>query len=173
MKTTLFTVLTLFVPLILSAQHSPYSGEELRTIKSLSEKEIEQYLSGAGMGLAKAAELNHYPGPKHVLELADTLGISAEKKRMLEKIYAEMKTAAIDAGKQIVEMEKVLNDAFTADTITLTQLEHVTKEIGALQATLRFVHLRAHIATKSLMTKHQIHLYDQLRGYTSNTKQHH
>ncbi len=150
------------------AQQSIYAGEEKRTIKSLSEKDIGQYLSGAGMGFAKAAELNHYPGPKHVLELADTLGISTGKKRDLEKIYAEMKTAATDAGKQIVENEKVLNDAFAAGTISINQLENVTKKIGVLQAKLRFIHLRAHIVTRNLMTKHQIHLYDQLRGYSSD-----
>lgn len=173
MKIFLFAVLTLSIPLILSAQHSTYAGEEQRAIKSLSEKEIEQYLFGAGMGFAKAAELNHYPGPKHVLDLADTLGISAEKKSALEKIYIEMKADAIDAGKQIIENEKVLNDAFAADTITLTQLDHVTKEIGILQAKLRFIHLRAHLATKSSMTKHQIYLYDRIRGYASAKNQHH
>ena len=30
----------------------------------------KQYLDGAGMGYARAAELNHFPGPMHVLELA-------------------------------------------------------------------------------------------------------
>jgi len=51
--------------------HSPYAGQEKRSIKALSQAQIENFLSGAGMGFAKAAELNHYPGPKHVLELAD------------------------------------------------------------------------------------------------------
>jgi hypothetical protein len=52
---------------------SPYTGQERREIKALSNEEIDRYLSGDGMGLAKAAELNHYPGPRHVLELADQL----------------------------------------------------------------------------------------------------
>jgi len=38
---------------------------------ALSVEQIEQYRAGAGMGYAKAAELNRYPGPMHVLELAD------------------------------------------------------------------------------------------------------
>ena len=32
------------------------------------------------MGLALAAELNGYPGPSHVLELADKLELSAEQR---------------------------------------------------------------------------------------------
>ena len=31
--------------------------------QQLSPQEVKQYLSGAGMGYAKAAELNHFPGP--------------------------------------------------------------------------------------------------------------
>ena len=43
-------------------------------VNALSPDEVQQYLAGAGMGYAKAAELNHFPGPMHVLELADKLG---------------------------------------------------------------------------------------------------
>ena len=38
---------------------------------------VQSYLSGAGMGYAKAAELNRHPGPMHVLELADQLKLAA------------------------------------------------------------------------------------------------
>jgi hypothetical protein len=34
-------------------------------------------LSGQGSGFAKPAELNGYPGPAHVLELAGPLGLDA------------------------------------------------------------------------------------------------
>jgi len=44
---------------------SKYAGEENRAIKSLSESDIEELLSGSGWGLAKAAELNGVPGPAH------------------------------------------------------------------------------------------------------------
>jgi len=64
-------IMGLFTALFAQEDHSPYAGQENRTIKALSQGEIKNFLSGAGMGFAKAAELNHYPGPKHVLELAD------------------------------------------------------------------------------------------------------
>ena len=51
-------------PLCWSAEPpSPYAGQEQREIQALSTEEIEGYLSGSGMGLAKAAELNHSPVP--------------------------------------------------------------------------------------------------------------
>ena len=58
--------------------HSPYAGQEKREIKALSQEDVEGYLTGQGMGFAKAAELNQYPGPKHVLELARELRLEKE-----------------------------------------------------------------------------------------------
>src|SRR5262249_20157560 len=51
------------------ADSSPvsYAGRQTRAIKALSEEDIAPLLNGEGMGMAKAAELNGYPGPKHVL----------------------------------------------------------------------------------------------------------
>ena len=54
----------------LQAQHSPYTGLEERDIKALSAEQVAGYLAGDGMGFALPAELNHYPGPKHVLDLS-------------------------------------------------------------------------------------------------------
>jgi hypothetical protein len=50
-----------------SAEVSPNSGQESQEIKALSESEIADLLAGKGMGWCQAAELNGYPGPKHVL----------------------------------------------------------------------------------------------------------
>ena len=48
---------------------SKYIGQERREIKSLSNDDIKELRAGAGWGLAKAAELNGLPGPKHILEM--------------------------------------------------------------------------------------------------------
>jgi hypothetical protein len=53
---------------VASNEASTYTGLEHRTIKALSEQQVDDLQSGRGMGLALAAELNHYPGPVHVLE---------------------------------------------------------------------------------------------------------
>ena len=41
---------------------SSYAGQEIRDIKALSPEDTAALLAGKGMGLAKAAELNGYPG---------------------------------------------------------------------------------------------------------------
>lgn len=59
-------LLFLFIPPIHAwgQEHgSPYTGEQAREIKALSADEVNAYLNGQGAGLAKAAELNRYPGP--------------------------------------------------------------------------------------------------------------
>ena len=48
---------------------SPYAGQEVRRIKSLSAERVADLLAGRGAGYAKAAELNGVPGPVHVLEV--------------------------------------------------------------------------------------------------------
>ena len=50
---------------------SPYAGEQTREIKALSGSDIANLRNGRGMGLARPAELNRYPGPRHVLDTAE------------------------------------------------------------------------------------------------------
>ena len=76
------------------AQVSPYAGQQTREIKALSAQEIDDLLNARGMALAKAAELNGYPGPLHSLELADKLGLSPEQLRAIKDIKAREEAAA-------------------------------------------------------------------------------
>ena len=73
-RTAVFASLVVIVASAASATAqttSPYAGQQQRTIKALSDQEIGDLLEGRGMGLAKAGELNSYPGPLHVLQLAE------------------------------------------------------------------------------------------------------
>ena len=49
-------------------------------MKSLSDQQLSDLRAGRGMGMALPAELNGYPGPVHVLELADALGLTPEQR---------------------------------------------------------------------------------------------
>ena len=148
---------------------SPYAGEQGRTIKALSAQDIEGYLSGQGMGLAKAAEFNHYPGPKHVLALADELGLTNAQRARTERIFERMQAEAIRLGERIVEKEDDLDALFADQEAEPGGTRRLTREIGALQGDLRFVHLETHLKMKDLLTDEQIQRYDQLRGYDAST----
>lgn len=72
-------LLGLSLPVQAEMHQSEYVGQESRAVKSLSDEEIAAFKHGKGFGLAKAAELNGYPGPKHVLALAKELSLTDEQ----------------------------------------------------------------------------------------------
>lgn len=144
---------------------SPYVGFETREIKALGSDEIAAYQNGDGMRYALAAELNHYPGPKHVLELSDDLELSVEQKRRVEQIFEAMRGNARDLGVEIVAAERELDVAFVSGTIDDDQLQRQTATIAELQGRLRATHLAAHLTTRDVLTPQQIERYDELRGY--------
>jgi Spy/CpxP family protein refolding chaperone len=145
--------------------HTPYAGLEARPIKALSEQQIADLQAGRGMGLALAAELNGYPGPMHVLELADRLGLTAEQRARTEALFAAMREEAIGLGEAVIRREAELNRLFAERTADLTGLHAVVAEIGLKQASLRVVHLKYHLAMRELLTPEQTATYQALRGY--------
>ena len=154
------------------ADVSPYAGQEQRQIKALSQQEIQGLLQGHGMGLAKAGELNQYPGPKHVLELADKLGLSREQLEQTQNLYRTMQKNAMSLGKKIINKEQQLDQLFADKTVSEKNLKQVLLEIGQLRAELRFVHLKAHLQQKAVLSEKQVHQYVQLRGYTGSHHEH-
>lgn len=158
---------------VLAQNLTPYSGEQQREIKALSAADIKMYLEGHGMGLAKAAELNHYPGPRHVLDLATELKLSHEQFTKTQQNYDKMHNAAVRLGELIVTKEKLLDSLYAAQKINEVQLRAVVGEIAKMQGELRFVHLNAHLEMKKVLTPVQTAKYDELRGYGKNMKQEH
>ena len=144
---------------------SPYVGQEMRDIKALSAQDVNGYLEGKGMGYAKAAELNHYPGPRHVLDLADKLGLSQEQTTRSTALFNDMKAKASALGKQLVDKEAELDKRFASGDINSQRLQALLTEIGELTAKLRYVHLNAHLDQQALLTAQQVKHYDDLRGY--------
>ena len=175
MKTFVLTMFWLLLPYCCFAQHSPspYAGEQSRDIKALSDDEIRGYLSGQGMALAKAGELNHYPGPLHVLELAEQLKLTAAQRRRTEEIRKVMLDEVIPIGKRIVEKEADLDRLFASGAIDKSQLDATLGQIGRLQGDLRAAHLRAHLEQKKILTPEQVAKYDELRGYANAEKHDH
>ena len=129
-----------------SAIHSPYAGQEVRGIKALSQEDIEGLLAGAGTpygGMAKPAELNGYPGPRHVLDAVEAgeFELTSGQQKQIEALYEEMRSEAIELGKKIIDIEKVIDDAFLNGTITEELLLEKVLESAGLYGQLRIVHL--------------------------------
>lgn len=151
---SLFVVSLLFLQAIWAQQPVPSDREAL--------------LRGDGMGLATSAERNGFPGPKHVLELLDTLRLSKEQIHISESLVARVKRHARELGELIVRKEERLNALFTAQgDLDEDEIRRVLKEIASLRADLRYVHLHAHLEMKEVLTPEQRHRYALLRGYES------
>lgn len=155
-----------------AAKQTPYAGQQQRQIKALSGSEIDGLLSGKGMGMAKPAELNHYPGPLHVLELADAIALSEEQQLQTRNLYNEMKQEAIRLGKQIVNEERNLDRLFASAKVNDASLKASLDKIARLRGKLRYVHLQTHLCQRAIMSAEQIRHYDRLRGYMNHDGHH-
>lgn len=157
--------LTGFIALPALADTAPYAGQDERVIKALSPERIEGLRAGAGLGYAKAAELNGWPGPLHALELADALALSADQRREITAIRTAMLARAKPLGEDLIAAETALDALFAEGAPDAATIAEVTAQVGTIEAELRTVHLAAHIALKPLLTRHQQMIYAQHRGY--------
>ena len=144
---------------------NPYAGQQSRGIKALSEADVAALRGGEGTGLAKAAELNGYPGPRHVLDLARQLGLGETQKRQAMAIRDRMSATARSLGATLIEREAALDRRFASGEITPERLNEEMAAIGDAQARLRAAHLLAHIETRAILSTEQVERYNRLRGY--------
>ena len=151
---------------------SPYAGMQARPIKALSEQQIADLKAGRGMGLALAAELNGYPGPSHLLELADQLDLSETQRGALRSLFEGMKVETIPIGERLIAQESVLDRLFADHEITPENLSVATTDIGETQARLRNAHLKYHLSTVALLQPSQMQRYAELRGYAGGGQEH-
>ena len=162
-------LMALMINVALADSASPYAGQQTRDIKALAPEDVEAYLSGKGMGLAKAAELNGYPGPVHVLAMATQLDMSPDQKQRTEALFTSMEAKATALGHALVEQERELDRRFASKTATPESVAVTLQRIGELQAKVRGAHLQAHLAQLEILTPTQVAKYQELRGYTGAT----
>ena len=132
-------------------------------LRGLDSAEVAALMAGDGMGQARAAELNGWPGPKHVLELADSLGLSPDQRAGVEAVRARMLAAARPLGAEILAGEAGLESAFREGTMDDAELARRVGALGEQRGRLRLVHLRAHLEAAALLTPAQRARYYQLR----------
>ena len=146
---------------------SKYVGQEKREIKSLSNEDINELRTGAGWGLAKAAELNGLPGPKHILEMKKEIELTAEQEGKVNALFREMNRKAIELGNTYIEYEKELNLRFAQRNIDEKVLKELLEKISETYKALRYTHLSAHLKSSNILTEEQINNYNKLRGYAT------
>ncbi len=124
-------------------------------LSGVSETEKEALLQGAGLGAGMIAMMNGYPGPKHVLEMGDELGLSAEQRETIGTIYGEGKARFVELGTELVAKDEALTALFESGSASTGEVEDLAREIGELQGELRAAHLNAHVETYEALSSEQ------------------
>ena len=170
-------VVALALPFAVMAQHhpsqhlpQPYAGLDARPVKALSAEQLADLRAGRGMGLALPAELNGYPGPTHVLELAGPLGLTPEQRGRTEALVVAMKAEAIPLGERLIADETALDRLFAEKRATVGTLGTAAANVGTAQAALRAAHLRYHLDMMAVLTPEQVARYAALRGYAGGPR---
>jgi Spy/CpxP family protein refolding chaperone len=149
------------------AADMPYAGQQTRTIKALSDQEVSDYVEGRGMGSSKAAELNHYPGPAHVLADSSRLELTDRQKAETQSVFDAMSAVAQTSGAAIVTKEAELDALYASGQAAPGTIKELVTELARLQAEFRYAHLSAHLAMRTILTPEQIARYDEMRGYAA------
>jgi hypothetical protein len=155
------------------ADKRPYAGQQTRDVTTLSADDIAQIEAGASWGLAKPAELNGYPGPAHVLELAEKPKLTSEQREAVTEIFHAMKIVAIAAGKLFLVSERRVDAVFRSGKAARDQLPEAVMDAAMRRASMRLVHLEAHISTAAPLSEHQRRQYDQDAGGRHGHGAHH
>jgi Spy/CpxP family protein refolding chaperone len=118
---------------------------------------------GEGAGAALYADINGYPSPKHVIDMADELNLSEQQLKDVQSIFDDMAESARAKGEEIIAREQEYHTMFKAGKATEAGARKLAVEIGRLRGELRAVHMIAHIQTKDVLTNDQIARYTKAR----------
>jgi Spy/CpxP family protein refolding chaperone len=124
-----------------------------------SAQRAEGLREGKGMGLATSAENNGYPGPRHVLDQADRLNLSADQRAKVAAMIAAMKAEAIPVANVLLAHEVDLEDLFKSHTASVKKIDAASHLIGESEAKLRTIHLKYHLQTVDILTAAQVAKY--------------
>ena len=143
------------------AQQAGHKGGDPQAMQAREFRNLQQ---GRGMGMGRVAELNGYPGPKHVLEHAEALELSEGQIERSREIMSRVKSRAPELGKQVVDAEKQLEAMFAEDNVDAASMDSLLMQIAELRAQLRSLHLTAHLDQAAVLTEAQITKYTELRS---------
>lgn len=126
--------------------------------------EFEQVVGdGRGFGLAFAADQNGYPGPLHVLELKERLGLTPAQEARAQALMHAMFTESRPKSAALLEAEAKLRRLFAGGAADEAAVRAAAGEVERLRGEVRLVHLLTHLKTRGLLTEEQRRIYHEAR----------
>lgn len=153
-----------------SAQEETRGGHQGNRQSGMQQHQFRALREGRGMGMARAAETNGYPGPMHVLELAEELELSDEQVARTTKIRNRVRKRAPEMGQRIIDAEQRLEAMFAEQRATPDGMKALLTKIAELRASLRGLHLNAHLEQAKVLSDEQIEQYMELRHSNQNRR---
>jgi hypothetical protein len=168
------TIPVLLISLVMAgpapAQHGSHGGHQGGAPVSGHEEArrcIESFdrvvADGRGFGMAFAADRHGYPGPLHVLELGDALGLSPSQASQVRALETAMLSESRPRSAALLAAERRLDALFTSGRATEADLSPLVAEVERLRGEVRLVHLRYHLKTRDLLTEQQRLVYHERR----------
>lgn len=144
------------------SQHAHSANAEMQHHHSCLEEERASIERGEGFGMAMPADRSGYPGPRHVLDLAADLHLTADQRAAIERLFDGMHEKALVRGREFFESQSRLEQMFR-DGRPEADLREQSFRVDSIHAELRWIHLSAHLAAQKILTPDQIALYTHLR----------
>ncbi len=118
---------------------------------------------GLGFGMAFTADRNGYPGPTHVIELGDQLGLTADQRARVQALREAMFSESRPASAELLQAEDRLAALFESRQATAENLGAAVERVEGLRARVRLIHLRYHLKTRETLTEQQLAAYHVAR----------
>src|SRR5881296_4317579 len=140
MRASLLLLWLALVPVTVSAQHAAHqhtpgapSEGHLKAQACLDEFDAV-VRDGRGFGLAFAADQHGYPGPMHVLELKDRLGLTPEQEARVRALMHAMFAESRPKSARLLDAEARLRALFTSDRADESSVRAATAEVEHARA---------------------------------------
>jgi Spy/CpxP family protein refolding chaperone len=173
MRVPLAWALVLAAPLVLvsplDAQHAGHShapgavSDGHLKVQACADEFDAVVRDGRGFGMAFAADQHGYPGPMHVLELKDRLGLTPEQEARVRVLLQAMFAESRPKSARLLEAEARLRALFAAGSADEPAVRAAAAEVERLRGEVRLVHLLAHVKTREVLTDAQRRAYHEAR----------
>lgn len=145
--------------------HQQHAGADAahRRVQAYLEEFDQVVGEGRGFGLAFAADQNGYPGPLHVLELKDQLGLTPAQAARMKALFDAMLVEARARAAQLAAAEARLRQVFADGTADTASVRAAVTAAEAARADVRLVHLLTHLEARDVLSESQRRAYHHLR----------
>ena len=157
------------IPVSAAAQHAGHQhaggapSEGHRRAQACLDEFEAVVQEGRGFGMAFAADQHGYPGPMHVLELKERLGLTPEQEARIRGLIEAMFAESRPKSTRLLAAESKLRALFAAGGADEAAVRAAVAEVERARADVRIVHLLAHLKTRELLTEEQRRAYHQAR----------